>query len=137
MTKSKQNVGESSQTATVAQFLDHYGWLLIITIMLVAFEAIYVVYNIPHSNAATFIAVMTMPICIARWIELDARRRGCTPFYDFGMFLMATWLISVPVYLLWTRRWRGFLIIGMFLMLLVTPSICAVALWMALVVLGL
>jgi hypothetical protein len=45
------------------------------------------------------------------------------------MFILATWSVSVPWYLIWTRGWRGMLLALMFLGLMIVPSFVAYFVW--------
>lgn len=77
-----------------------------------------------------------MNVCFVTWVQYDAGRRRCTPCFDFGTFVMATWGFSVPVYLVWTRRWWGVLVAVMFLGLWLLPFIVAMIVWIVMAVVG-
>ena len=97
--------------------------------MLAVFNSVYVVAGITPSAPAQWILSYTLPICFVTWVQADARFRRCTPCCDFGTFVLATWLIAIPWYLIWTRGWRGLLITAIFLGLLILPTIVAVFVW--------
>lgn len=113
-----------------------YFWLFIAAILLGAFNSAYVVLGLMPSMMAEFINAYMLPICFATWVQADARRRQCTPCFDFGMFVAMVWIIVVPWYLMRTRGWRGLLLSLMFLGLLVTPYLIPVIVYMVLVSLG-
>ena len=113
----------------IVTFLRCYGWLLIVAAMLAVFNSVYVVAGVTPSTFARLITAQTLPICFATWVQADARSRRCTPCCDFGMFVLATWILSVPWYLIWTRGWRGLLVTASFFGLLILPSLTAVFVW--------
>jgi hypothetical protein len=55
------------------------------------------------------------------WIVADARRRRATPCFDFGFLCLVTYPLSLPVYCLCSRGWRGFLMLGVLVALWVLP----------------
>ena len=117
-------------------FVRSYLWLFIVTIMLAAFDSCYVIFNVSPSPLAIVIMQYTMPICFATWVQTDARRRGCTPCFDFGMFVAMIWALTVPWYLIWTRGWRGVALTAMFIGMFLTPYIVATVVYIYLVSMG-
>jgi hypothetical protein len=63
------------------------------------------------------LARLLYPGSIALWVLADARRRGRALPYDVGSFFYFAWPVLVPAYLFFTRGWRGFGVIGWFLLL--------------------
>jgi hypothetical protein len=60
----------------------------------------------------------------------DARRRGCTPFFDFGFLAYITLPLSLPWYLVRTRGWlRGLLVLLFVVALWLAPRIIAMIAW--------
>jgi hypothetical protein len=47
------------------------------------------------------------------------------------MFVLGTWGIAIPYYLLWTRKWRGLLVLLLFFVLLTIPAFAARLVWSA------
>jgi hypothetical protein len=104
-------------------FIKSYGWLLLLAFSLSAFNSLYVFSGVPYSLLADFIVVYTLPLAIMTWVVWDARSRHCTPCYDFGFLVYLGWIVAIPGYLVWTRGWRGLLILGGFVVLLLLPWI--------------
>jgi hypothetical protein len=119
----------SNGASKIAAFLRFYGGLLIVSAMLAVFDSVYVIVGITPSNPAQLISTFTLPICFATWVQADARARRCTPCFDFGWFVGATWIFSIPWYLIWTRGWRGLLLTFMFFGLFILPTFVAVFVW--------
>jgi hypothetical protein len=113
----------------IAAFLRSYGWLLIVTAIVAVFESLYVIAYATPSTYAQLIADFTLPICFATWVQTDARIRRCTPFFDFGTFILVLWSLAIPWYLIWTRGWRGLLVTLMFVGLWILPTIVARVVW--------
>jgi hypothetical protein len=63
------------------------------------------------------LAELLLPGSIALWVLADARRRGRELPYDAGSFIYFAWPVFAPAYLFSTRGWRGFGVIGWFLLL--------------------
>lgn len=110
-------------------FLKSYGWLLLITVSLCAFNGMYVFSGVPYSLLAEFIVFYTLPIALMIWVLWDAQSRRCTPCYDFGFFVYLGWLVAIPGYLVWTRGWRGLLVLIGFVVLFLLPLIAPVVAW--------
>jgi hypothetical protein len=113
----------------IAAFLRSYGWLLIVTAIVAVFQSLYVIAGATPSMYAQLIASCTLPICFATWVQTDARIRRCTPFFDFGTFVLVIWTLAIPWYLIWTRGWRGLLVTLMFFGLWVLPAFVASFVW--------
>ena len=62
---------------------------------------------------------------IALWILADARQHRHLLPYDFDSFVFWAWPGLVPLYLLRTRGWRGFIPIGWFILLFLAASAIA------------
>jgi hypothetical protein len=60
---------------------------------------------------------------VALWILADAQRRQRALPYDYGSFVFFGWLVVVPVYLWWTRRWRAVIPLFLFAVLCVLAAI--------------
>jgi hypothetical protein len=113
----------------MAAFLRCYGGLLIVSATIAVFNSAYVIAGVTPSKLAELIAFCTLPICFATWVQTDARIRRCTPFFDFGTFVLVIWSLAIPWYLIWTRGWRGLLLTLMFFGLLVLPAFVATVVW--------
>ena len=57
-----------------------------------------------------------VPVALLAWIAADAKQRRRTPCFDFGLFLLALWPLSLFWYCFATRGWRGLaLAVGLYL----------------------
>lgn len=116
----------TSHDSPVIAFLRCYGGLVAAAVVLAVFNTVYVVTGTIPSPAAQMIMAFALPLYMMSWVEADAYQRRCTPCFDFGFFLFLTWLISIPAYLIWTRGWRGLLVILLFVGLFIFPIFSAV-----------
>jgi hypothetical protein len=63
------------------------------------------------------------------WIMADAAMRRKTPCYDFGFLVAVFFPISLFWYVFWSRGWRGFLLLGALIALMLLPWLAAVVAW--------
>lgn len=110
-------------------FLKSYGWLFLLTAFLSVFNTLYFLNGVPYSLLAECIAAYTLPLAIMTWVVWDAQSRRCTPCYDFGFLVYLGWVVAIPGYLVWTRGWRGLLVLIGFVVLLQLPWIVPVLVW--------
>ncbi len=113
----------------VRQFWRTYRWLLVVTAMLCGFFMAYAISGAGPSQNAQLIGSYTFPFAVLFWIQADARKRRCTPCFDFGLFLYMFPIFLVPGYLLWTRRFAGVLVALFLLLLYCLPWLVAVLVW--------
>ena len=66
---------------------------------------------------AAILASHLLSWIIALWVLADARQRRRPLAYDFGSFVFFAWWALVPIYLLSSRGWRGFIPLGWFILL--------------------
>ncbi|MCA9235058.1 MAG: hypothetical protein KDA44_06290 [Planctomycetales bacterium] len=71
-------------------------------------------------------------LLLAYWVVTDARRRSITPCFDFGFFCYAFLPLVVPGYCVWSRGWRGGLLILTLAVLWLLPYFAAGLAWSAL-----
>ena len=81
--------------------------------------AIYETLGSPNGAPAIAAAVASylFATSIGLWVLADARRRGRALPYDYGAFVFFGWMVVVPLYLWWTRRWRGVIPLSLFAVL--------------------
>mgnify|MGYP006971814382 CR=1 FL=1 len=63
--------------------------------------------RLAHADPVNFLRLIVMAGCVALWVRADGLRRR-RPVTEAG--LMAAFfgsVFSIPVYLVWTRGWRG------------------------------
>jgi len=95
----------------VADCLRSYGYLHATALLFGMYCAIDLAPWQPVSPVVEIVFVWGIATSVAMWTVLDARARRCTPCFDFGTFVLFTWFITVPCYLIATRSWRGLLIV--------------------------
>ena len=73
----------------------------------------------PHGAAAVAAALASYIFLtsVGLWVLADAERHGRALPYDYGTFVFFGWLLVVPLYLWWTRRWRAIIPLGVFALL--------------------
>ena len=71
------------------------------------------------------IANMLLGSLMVTWVIGDMARRGRRAPYDTDTFLYMTAPLAIPAYLLWTRRWRGLLVVVGFLILWLMMAVAA------------
>ena len=54
---------------------------------------------------------------VGLWVIADAERHQRALPYDYGTFVFFGWLVVVPLYLWWTRRWRAIIPLSLFALL--------------------
>lgn len=116
-------------------FLRHWGPLLALDALVSIALSIYIVAGAAPSDRMWILSSLSLEFFIVLWVMNDARERMCVPCFDFGFFVLAGFPVSVVWYLFWTRSWRAFITLGIFLGLYLIPWLCAVALWMVIRVL--
>lgn len=116
-------------TSGVWPFRRPYLWLLVLTVVVAVFDCAYVYSGIPFSPLAEVLSVYTIPLAIMIWVVWDAQSRRCTPCYDFGLMVYVALYLALPGYLIWTRGWRGLLLLLGFILLFMAPFVCAQIAW--------
>jgi hypothetical protein len=76
----------------------------------------------PHANSLTA-ACWTFPVLI--WMDSDALRKRRRPCFDFGLFLVVTFPLSVVWYCFWSRGLRGMKLLLGLTGLLFVPAVAA------------
>jgi hypothetical protein len=59
------------------------------------------------------------------WVDADARKRRQLPCYDFGLLAVVLFPVSVAWYCLWSRGWRGLLVLLALVSLWLLPYVAA------------
>lgn len=70
------------------------------------------------------------------WVDADARQSRRLPCYDFGLLAILLFPLSLAWYCLWSRGWRGLLLLLALLGLWLLPYLTALAFWVVLAVLA-
>jgi hypothetical protein len=108
----------------------------VLTVASSAFLSAYVVLGVEPPGLAANTLGYILVFFVILWVLEDARRLRRVPCFDYGFFLALGFPVSVVWYLLWTRGLRGLLTLGIFVGLYLAPWVFAVAVWVAMTVLG-
>jgi hypothetical protein len=104
-----------------------FGQLLVLSALLTAFQLAHVLLAAPMSKPAEWVAQYSFPVFLILWVNADARRRCLVPCFDFGLFLALFFLPVFVWYLLWSRGWKGLLVLlGIFGLMIVPPLLAAI-----------
>ena len=68
-------------------------------------------------------SVILLVALIFRWFKQDNLKRGYQNILDRGMFLLTAGHIILPLYLIWTRRLKGILLMLLALLCFIVPLI--------------
>jgi hypothetical protein len=100
--------------------------LLVVATGLTLAWVAYAVMEIPVSWAAESLTGSVLSWFLVLWVVDDARLRRQTPCHDFGFLVLVFLPVSLAWYLLWSRGWRGILLLGLLLLLHAAPPLSAV-----------
>jgi hypothetical protein len=109
--------------------LSAYGPLLVLVASLTAIVSMYVILDKQPPDVVQAILQSAPALFLVYWVVIDARQRRRVPCHDFGFLVGIFFLVAVPWYLVWTRGLRGLLLLGFFLILLLTPAIVGSIVW--------
>jgi hypothetical protein len=106
--------------------------LVVFAIALTAGLAAYLLAG--HEVSPLFEGLGSVGWCllVVLWVDADARRRRRLPCYDFGFLAYVFFPLSVAWYCLWSRGWRGLLLLAALLALYMAPYALSALLWQAL-----
>jgi hypothetical protein len=106
--------------------LGPFGILFATFLILAALQFDYAaVGRAPSENVSRMSSLAVALACIV-WIMADAQLRRQTPCYDFGFLVAVYFPISLVWYVFWSRGWRGFLVLGAVLGLMLLPALAEV-----------
>src|SRR6059058_5280417 len=80
--------------------------------------------HIPPNDVSTVLG-LAWTILLLMWMEADARQRRQVPCFDFGFLAYLAFPLSVAWYCLWSRGWRGLLVLLGLVCLVSMPFIVA------------
>jgi hypothetical protein len=106
--------------------------LLALTAVLSLVNAAWVAGGGTPSPEAERVCELALALFLILWVTGDARRRGCVPCYEFG-FLVGVFLpVSIAWYVLWSRGWKGLILLAGLAGLLILPGVAAALAWLTL-----
>ena len=109
--------------------LGPFGILFATVIILAALQVDYAAFGKPPSETVLRLSSFSMAFALILWVMADAQMRRQTPCYDFGLLVTVYFPISLVWYVFWSRGWRGFLMLGALLGLMLLPWLAAVVTW--------
>ena len=103
-------------------------------------SAVYGAYLVTEgrlSPMAEYLLSLSWLWTIVLWMDLDTRQRRQIPCFEFSFLAAVTYPVSVLWYCVWSRGWRGLLIVlGLVGLMYFLPWMIAVVLWIALRILA-
>jgi hypothetical protein len=81
--------------------------LIVLALIATLIRCAYAVERSPLSPHAESLAVICWGWPVMIWMDYDALRRRRRPCFDFGLFLVVTFPVSMVWYCFWSRGWRG------------------------------
>jgi hypothetical protein len=103
--------------------------LLVAIALSSAVPAAYVGNGKPLSDAAQISTSLVFSVGFIIWVVADARTRRQTPCYDFGFLVTVFFPVSLLWYVVWSRGWRGTLMLAALVGLWILPPLCAAVAW--------
>jgi hypothetical protein len=71
-----------------------------------------------------------LAVLLTTWIVVDTTElRRARPSFDYGWFIVATFPVYVPYYLVSTRRWRGVALLAGMILLFLLPWLAELFAW--------
>ncbi len=83
----------------------------------------------PISNDLMYVATYGWVFLLMLWVVADAKHRHRVPCYDFGFFVFYFFPVTIVWYCLWSRGWRGMLMLLFFVVLWFVPFAAALMAW--------
>jgi hypothetical protein len=105
--------------------------LMLFAVVLTVLLTIYFSVGLAPSTTFELLASFSWSLLVAFWVVVDARRRACTPCFDFGLFCYVFYPVAVPWYCFWFRGWRGAVTLLIILGLWIARHIVASMAWNA------
>jgi len=81
--------------------------LIVLALIATALRCAYAVTHTAFSPRADLVAAWCWSWPVLIWMDFDALRLRRRPCFDFGLFLVSTFPLSLAWYCFWTRGWRG------------------------------
>ena len=83
----------------------------------------------PPTETVQQLIALGLALAFVLWMMADARVSRRTPCYDFGFLVAVFFPVSLVWYVLWTRGWKGLLILVGLIGLWFVPWLTAMAAW--------
>jgi hypothetical protein len=85
--------------------------LIVMALIGTALRCAYAFAHLPISSPANYLLGYCWELPVIIWMNHDALRRRCRPCFDFGLFLLYAFPLSLLWYCFWSRGWRGMLLL--------------------------
>ena len=92
------------------------------------FEGLYAGAYVPVSPLFYLAYALVFTMAVVSWLHQDFARRGLRVPWDLDLFICVAWPVVVPVCLFKTRRWRGFLAVFLFVLIVAIASVLGILL---------
>ena len=109
--------------------LGPFGILFASVLILAALQFDYAAVGSAPSETVSRMSSLAIALACILWIMADAQIRRQTPCYEFGFLVAVFFPISLVWYVFWSRGWRGFLLLGALIGLMLLPSLASVVAW--------
>ncbi len=106
--------------------------LVAFAVALTACLGLYLLAGLVVSPAFEALVSFGWVFLLVLWMDADARHRRQVPCFDFGLLVWQLFPLSVAWYCLWSRGWRGLLLIAGLVGLWLVPYVAVMLLWSAL-----
>jgi hypothetical protein len=126
------NRSASRQEGIFMRAIVPYLPLIALTAVLSVVQAAWVASGGTPSTSSVQVTDVALGLFLILWMTGDARRRGCVPCYEFGFLLGVFLPVSLAWYVLWTRGWKGLILLAAFAGLVILPWVAAVLVWLTL-----
>ena len=103
--------------------------LVALSLIMCAVFCAYTLVGIAPSPLAQMLSTVGWALLLLIWMDIDARHRRCVPCFDFGYLACLTFPVSLVWYCLWSRGWRGMLMVGILVGLYLGPWLVATVVW--------
>jgi hypothetical protein len=102
------------------------GQIVLLAVALAVLGPVYFVVAAMRGQEPLRLSLFVMqqyavPVALLAWIAADAKERRRTPCFDFGLFLLMTWPLSLFWHCGRTRGWRGLAMAAGLLLLCYVP----------------
>jgi len=104
--------------------------LLLFSVAHAALLTTYIAAGLEPSYTFQIVASLSWTLLVALWIVADARRHPGIPCFDFGFFCYMFLPLAVPWYCIWSRSWRGLLMLITLTALWLGPHFVATMAWL-------
>jgi hypothetical protein len=126
---SEREIGNSSPPTRVlvmkSIFRSPLAALIVMALIGTGLRCAYAFAGLRVSSPAEYVLGLCWGVPVVIWMNHDAFRRRSRPCFDFGLFLLYAFPLSMLWYCFWSRGWRGTLLLLGLGSLLIFPLVIA------------